>query len=299
MLPHPLPPNLPPVLPQYSDLLDNSEVGRATKLRAPKTAVLLACDVAGCGYSTSVPRKFTHHVTHVHNKLVGYRLTNGFMGFQCGEAGCTSNFVCRDMLRTHVLKDHKIENRPLLKCDVSDCPYVSRRWLSIFQHHATKHNIGKGLKLKNCDFEGCDFHTNCNTKLKIHKATAHNIGWEKLPPSLRCDKLGCNFFSSSAVSVKYHKVSVHGDVIPKKKCDYPDCQYTSMTSDDIKTHKSYRHDIDVIWSHCTEENCEYKGKSYRNLAAHMIVKHKKQRGKLAKNTAAERREERKDVNATI
>ena len=296
---HPLPPNLLPVLPQYSDPLPSNKVGRKTKLRAPKISVLLTCDVVGCGYSTLVKKYYNQHVTRVHNRLVGHRLQNGVAGLPCVEAGCTKSFACRVTLRTHELKEHKIDNRPLLKCDVSDCPYVSRRSMSIFQHHAIKHNIGKGVSFKKCDVEGCDYQNRSATNLIIHKAIIHNIDCEKLPPCLRCDKTGCNFFAASSVTIKNHRESVHGDVIPTKKCDFPGCQYTAKHSDDIKMHKAYRHDIDIIWRHCPEADCEYKGKSIRDISTHLLKKHKKHRGKVAKDTAAERKEDRKDVNATL
>ena len=293
---HPPPPNLPPISPVLlqsrspttkkvvgSAARPTTLLGRAPKFRAPKTT-LISCDVTGCRYSTTVLGYHNKHVDRVHNKLVGLRLKRGLSGIPCSEAGCTMAFSYNHTLKAHLLRDHKIENRPLLKCKASDCPFVTRSSTNLSYHHATQqHSIGKGLDLITCDFEGCEYKNATSTFLAVHKAAVHNIGRDNLPPALYCDKAGCTFSASHASKVKFHKFSVHGDTSLQIHCDFLGCQFKALVKCAMATHKAYKHDIDVTWHHCSEDKCEYKAKTSRNLNLHVRRKHRKQDGKSTKD----------------
>ena len=199
---HPIAPALPSVL------LPNS------LLESPKT-VLLTCQVAGCNFSSSVKKKYNQHVSLVHNKkpaattvlLKVHNIRKTGNAIPCSETGCAMAFASESKLRAHVRKIHKIENRPILKCD--DCPLEFHVRAYLVDHQATIHGKDSG-RYKKCDTEGCEVKNVNVLKLAIHKAADHNIGVDKLPSSYRCDVVGCTFWAKSTVTVKRHKVKIHG-----------------------------------------------------------------------------------------
>jgi hypothetical protein len=148
-------------------------------------AMLLICDVFGCGFTTSRESYLSVH----------QRVHNGGAVFGCIYPACGAVFAERRSLATHECK-HTGE-RPFV-CSQLGCTYATAS-KPLLHAHVKRH---KGILSHKCLVEGCGYASTSRSGLTWHSRTTHNF----IPAPKKAQKRRSHLYTGEHVAVSSAQV---------------------------------------------------------------------------------------------